>query len=137
MGLVCASFGSGQGRFETGYEPNHTLLPIDGDAASHLGEARLLGTVGPHGPAMKKYRYAGPPGWEIVSRRSIGQRLAVDRDCFGVAPNKPKQRRELERISHRRSMHCRLGVGEGAVGKAQRIVDSPEPPQREGIIGFR
>ena len=34
-------------------------------------------------------------------------------------------------------MRCRLGVGEGAVGKAQRIVHSPEDPQRNRIKGFR
>jgi hypothetical protein len=34
-------------------------------------------------------------------------------------------------------MRCRLGVGEGAVGKAQRIVDSPDHPQRDRIKGFR
>jgi len=30
-------------------------------------------------------------------------------------------------------MACRLGVGEGAVGKTQRIVDSPEHPQCQGV----
>src|SRR6516164_9692730 len=34
-------------------------------------------------------------------------------------------------------MPCRLGVGEGAVGKPQRLVDSPEPPQCEGVTNFR
>jgi hypothetical protein len=34
-------------------------------------------------------------------------------------------------------MRCRLRVGERAVGKAQSLVDSPEHPQREGIICFR
>src|SRR6516225_6534678 len=34
-------------------------------------------------------------------------------------------------------MPCRLGVGEGAVGKAQSLVDPPEPPQREGVTNFR
>ena len=97
----------------------------------------LFGTVGPLCPALKKYRQAGPKGWEIVSRHDIGQRLAVGRDCFGVAPKKPKQRRECERKTHRRSMRCRLGVGEGAVGKRQSLVDSPEHPQCEGIKGFR
>src|SRR6516162_8630821 len=40
-------------------------------------------------------------------------------------------------MRHRRSMRCRLGVGEGAVGKAQSLVDSSEHPQRDGIKGFR
>jgi hypothetical protein len=34
-------------------------------------------------------------------------------------------------------MRCRLGVGEGAVGKRQSLVDSPECPQSDGIKGFR
>jgi hypothetical protein len=34
-------------------------------------------------------------------------------------------------------MRCRFGVGEGAVGKPQSLVDSPEHPQRDGINGFR
>jgi hypothetical protein len=34
-------------------------------------------------------------------------------------------------------MRCGRGVGEGAVGKAQRTVDSPEHPQRDCIKGFR
>jgi hypothetical protein len=34
-------------------------------------------------------------------------------------------------------MRCRLGVGEGAVGKVQSLIDSPEHPQRDGIICFR
>src|SRR5262249_40938014 len=34
-------------------------------------------------------------------------------------------------------MRCRLGVGEGTVGKAQRIVDSPEYPQCEGVKNLR
>jgi hypothetical protein len=89
ISLSGARFGFGQGRFETGQEPNRSLLPIDGDAASHLGKCRLFGTLGPLCPALKKYREAGPPGWEIVSRHDIGQRLAVGRDCFRVAPQKP------------------------------------------------
>src|SRR5262249_39543824 len=38
---------------------------------------------------------------------------------------------------HRRSMRCGLGVGECSVGKPQSLVDSPEHPQRDGIIYFR
>jgi hypothetical protein len=129
VSLAGTRFGFGEGSFETGQEPNQTLLPIDGDAASHLGEARLFGTVGPSCPALKKYRVADPRGWEIVSRHDIGHRLAVGRDCLGVMPQEPKQCRECERISRRWNMRCRLGVGEGAVGKAQRLVDSPEHPQ--------
>jgi len=34
-------------------------------------------------------------------------------------------------------MRRRLGVGERAIGKAQSLVNSPEHPQREGIISFR
>jgi hypothetical protein len=34
-------------------------------------------------------------------------------------------------------MRCRLSISQGAVGKAQSLVDSPEHPQRDGIIGFR
>jgi hypothetical protein len=34
-------------------------------------------------------------------------------------------------------MGCRPGVGDGAFGKPPSLVDSPKPPQREGIIGFR
>src|SRR6516164_11631531 len=36
-------------------------------------------------------------------------------------------------MTHRRNMACRLGVCEGAVGKAQRIVDSSEHPHCEGV----
>ena len=46
--------------------------------------ARLAGTVGPLRPALQKCYPAGPPGWEIVSRHDIGQRLAAGRDRFGV-----------------------------------------------------
>jgi len=35
---------------------------------------------------------------------------------------------------HRRSMRCRLGVGEGAVGKRQGLVDSTEHPQYERVV---
>ena len=59
----------------------------------------------------------------------ISQRLAVGRDWFRVAPNKPKQRCEEERLTHCRIMYCRIGVSEGTVGKAQSLVDSPEHPQ--------
>jgi hypothetical protein len=34
-------------------------------------------------------------------------------------------------------MACGGGAGEGAVGKAQRIVDSPEDPQCEGVQNLR
>jgi hypothetical protein len=40
-------------------------------------------------------------------------------------------------MSHRRSMACRLGGGECAVGKAQSLVDSPEHPQCEGVQNLR
>ena len=109
-------FGFGQGRFE-GQEPDPSLLRRNGEAASHLGESRLFGTIGPLCPAPKKYRQAGPEGWEIVSRHDIGQRLAVGRGCFGVAAKKRKQRRESERITDCRTMRRRPGVGEGAVDK--------------------
>ena len=33
-------------------------------------------------------------------------------------------------------MRRRLGIGQGTVGKVQSLVDSPEHPQRHGIIGF-
>jgi len=38
---------------------------------------------------------------------------------------------------HRRSMRCRLGVGERMVGQSQSLVDSPEHPQRNRIKCFR
>src|SRR5215472_1430549 len=62
-------------------------------AASHLGEARLVGSAGPLRPASKEYRGASKKSWEIVSRHDIGRRLAVARDGFGVAPQKPQHRR--------------------------------------------
>ena len=34
-------------------------------------------------------------------------------------------------------MGCRLGVGEGAVGKRQSLVDSTECPQCEGVENLR
>jgi len=34
-------------------------------------------------------------------------------------------------------MRCRFGVGEGAAGKRQSLVDCPENPQRDGIKSFR
>ena len=40
-------------------------------------------------------------------------------------------------MRHRWSMCCRLGIGEGAFGRAQSLVDFPEHPQREGIVYFR
>jgi hypothetical protein len=127
ISLACTRFGFGQRRFEIGHEVNHTLLLKDGEAASHLGESRHFGTLGPLCPALIKYRAACPKG-EIVSRHDIGQRLGVGRDCFGVAAKKPQPRRECEHKTHRRSMRCRLGVGEGAVGKPQSLVDSTEHP---------
>src|SRR5262245_41317301 len=47
ISLASTRFGFGQGRFKTGHEPDGTLLLIDGEAAPHLGESRLFGTVGP------------------------------------------------------------------------------------------
>src|SRR5262249_39292075 len=55
ISLAGTRFGFGQGRSETGQEPNGTLLLIDGEAASHLGESRLFGTVGPLCPTFKKH----------------------------------------------------------------------------------
>src|SRR5262249_31294966 len=89
MGLAGTRFGSGQGRSKAGQEPNGTLLLIDGETASHLGESRLFGTAGPLCPTLKKHRQAGPKGWEIVSRHDIGKRLAIGRDCFGAVPQNP------------------------------------------------
>ena len=86
---------------------------------------------------MQKYRDAGPIGWEIVTRDGIGERLAVGRDWLGVAPKKLKEGRICQRMTHRRSMACRLGVGEGEAGKAQRLVNSPEPPQCESVQNLR
>src|ERR1700756_3508043 len=40
-------------------------------------------------------------------------------------------------MSHRRRVRCQLGVGEGTVGEAQRVVDSPEYPQCEGVVNLR
>ena len=34
-------------------------------------------------------------------------------------------------------MRCRLGVGEGALGKRQSLVDPPEHPQCEGVENLR
>ena len=34
-------------------------------------------------------------------------------------------------------MRRRLGIGQGTVGEVQSLVDSPEHPQHDGIIGFR
>ena len=94
INLTGTRFGFGQRRFESGQEPNKTLLPTNADAPPHLGQARLAFAAQPSRPALKKYRYAGPPGWKIVSRHDIGQRLAIGRDGLGVVPNKPQQRRE-------------------------------------------
>src|SRR5689334_8710057 len=71
ISLAGIRFGFGQRRFKTGQEPNLTSLEVDGEAASHLGEARLFGAVGPLCPALKEYSNAGPIGWEIVSRQNI------------------------------------------------------------------
>jgi hypothetical protein len=68
ISLAGTRFGFGQPRFETGHEIMPTLLPMDGDAASHPGEGRLFGIVGPLCPALKKYCEAGQIGGEIVSR---------------------------------------------------------------------
>ena len=38
---------------------------------------------------------------------------------------------------HRRSMRCRLGVAEGAVGKAQSLVDLSKNPQCDGVPNLR
>jgi len=92
--LARTRFGFGQGRFETGQVQNKALLPIDGEAASHLGEPRFFGTVGPLCPALRKYGEAGPPGWEIVSKHDIGERLAIACDRFRLAPNKPQPCRD-------------------------------------------
>jgi len=94
ISLAGARLGFGQGRFETGPEPNKTLLSNDGDAVSHLGESGLFSTVGPLCPAVQKCRPADPKGREIVSRGYIGKCLAVGRDGFEVAPSKPKKRCE-------------------------------------------
>src|SRR5262249_60427313 len=111
--------------------------PTGGGAASHPGRSAPSGPVGPLCPALQKCSPAGPPGGEIVSRHDIAQRWAAGRARLGVAPNKPQPRRKHERISRCRSMGCRPGVGDGAFGKPPSLVDSPKPPQREGIIGFR
>jgi hypothetical protein len=135
--LAGTRFGFGEGRFETGQEPTSTLLPTRLNSVAHLGKSRLFGAVGPLCPALKKCRAAGPKAREIVSRHDIGTRLTVGRDRFGVAPNKPQPRREHERMSHRRSMRCRFGIGEGLVGKPQSFVDSTEHPQCESVENLR
>ena len=40
-------------------------------------------------------------------------------------------------MAHRRSVRCGLGIGEGAVGKAQGIVDLTKNPQRKGVENLR
>src|SRR6516164_11106357 len=40
-------------------------------------------------------------------------------------------------MAHRRSVRCGPGVGEGAVDKAQRIVDLTKNPQRKGVENLR
>src|SRR5262249_51633647 len=75
--------------------------------------------------------------WEIVSRHDIGQRSAIGRDCFGVAANKPEQRSVHESLTHRWSMRYRLGVGEGAVGKRESLVNSTKHPHCEGVAYLR
>src|SRR5262249_54152486 len=137
IGLAGTRFGFSQSRFETGQEPNITLLPNDGDAASHLGETRLFGTVGPLCLALTKYRGAGENGWQMVSRHDIGHRSAAGRDRFGVVPQERQLCRDSDSRAHRRSVRRRFRIGEGAVGKAQRIVDSTEHPQCEGVQNLR
>ena len=88
-------------------------------------------------PSPEKYRVSDPKGWEIVSRDDICQRLAVGRNRFGVAAKKPQPGRPVERITHRRGMPRRLGIGEGTFGKRQGLVDPTENPQREGAPNFR
>jgi hypothetical protein len=80
IGLAGTCFGCGEGCFGTGQEESITLLPSDGEAALHLGESRLFGSVGPLCPALKKYQQADEIGLEIVSRHDISQRLAVGLD---------------------------------------------------------
>jgi len=101
ISLAGTRFGFGQGRFEAGQEPIPTLLPTDGKAASHLGDPRLFGIVGPLCPALKKNAEAGDTGWEIVSRHDIGQRFAVGRDCFVAIPNDPLSQKRAQRASER------------------------------------
>src|SRR5262249_49596874 len=74
INLTGARFGFGQRRFESWQVKKMPLLPNDGDTASYLGEARLVGRVGPVCPALKKCHPGGPNGWEIISRHDIGQR---------------------------------------------------------------
>ena len=40
-------------------------------------------------------------------------------------------------MSHRRRVRCQLGVCEGTVSEAQRVVDPPERPQCEGVVNLR
>src|SRR6516162_9810777 len=90
ISLAGAGFGFGQGSFERLEGPIPTMLPMDGEAASHLSESRLFRTIGPLCPALKKCREAGPKRWEVVSGHDVGQLLAVGGDGCGVAPKKPK-----------------------------------------------
>jgi len=137
LACACFGFGFGQGRFETGQVPNMTLLPTNADAPPHLGQPRLSLAAQPSRPALKKCRPTGPKGREIVSRHDIGQRSAVGCDRFGAAPKKPQHRRKYERIRHRRSMRCRLGIDESAVGQSQCRVDPTEHPQCECVENLR
>src|SRR5262249_27727716 len=118
-------------------KPNPALLPTDGEAASHLGQSRLFGAVGPVCPALKKYRNAGPKDGEVVSRHDIGDRLAADRDYFRVVSENTQQASKYKRLRHCRSMRHRFGVGESAFGKRQSLVDSTEHPQCEGVENLR
>ena len=117
LACACFGFGFGQGRFETGQVPNMTLLPTNADAPPHLGQPRLSLAAQPSCPALKKCRPAGPKGRKIVSRHEIGQRSAIGCDCFGAVPQEPQPRSISQRITHRRSVRCRLGIGQDTVDK--------------------
>jgi hypothetical protein len=54
---------------------------MDGDAASHPGEARLFGIVGPPCPALKKYREAGQIGGEIEAWLAEAEASAGETDA--------------------------------------------------------
>jgi hypothetical protein len=47
IGLAGIRFRVGQGRFETGPEPNQTVLSVNGEALPHLRESRIFGCIGP------------------------------------------------------------------------------------------
>jgi hypothetical protein len=59
ISLAGTSFGFRYVRFETREDPMCTSRRSNGKAASHLGESRLVGTVGRLCPALKEYREAG------------------------------------------------------------------------------